>query len=90
MDLPVPSVLFSRSLRQREGAVTGQARVEILGRLVDEVPGNDEVLGELADQLLADGRIREAAAYYRQALEVDDDDPEWTEKLSLIEAILNQ
>ena len=72
------------------GAVTGQTRLEILERLVDEVPGNDEVLGELADQLLADGRIREAAAYYRQALEVDDDDPEWTEKLSLIEAILNQ
>ena len=69
-------------------AVTGQTRLEILERLVEEVPGNDEVLGELGDQLLAEGRTREAAAYYQQALEVDDDDPEWTEKLALVEAVL--
>ncbi len=69
-------------------AVTGQSRLEILERLVEEVPGNDEVLGELGDQLLAEGRTREAAAYYRQALEEDEDDPEWTEKLALVEAVL--
>jgi tetratricopeptide (TPR) repeat protein len=68
-------------------AVTGQTRLEILEQLVEEVPDNDEVLGELADQLLADGRAQEAAAHYRLALEIDDDDPEWTEKLSLLEAI---
>ena len=69
-------------------AVTGQTRLEILEQLVEEVPGNDEVLGELGDQLLAEGRAREAAAYYRLALKIDDDDPEWTEKLALIEAVL--
>jgi tetratricopeptide (TPR) repeat protein len=68
-------------------AVTGQTRLEILERLVDEVPDNDEVLGELGDQLLAEGRAQEAAAHYRLALEIDNDDPEWTEKLSLLEAI---
>ena len=68
-------------------AVTGQTRLEILERLVDEVPDNDEVLGELGDQLLAEGRAQEAAAHYRLALEIDDDDPEWTEKLALLEAI---
>ena len=68
-------------------AVTGQTRLEILERLVEEVPDNDEVLGELGDQLLAEGRAQEAAAHYRLALEIDADDPEWTEKLSLLEAI---
>ncbi|MFT5682425.1 MAG: tetratricopeptide (TPR) repeat protein [Myxococcota bacterium] len=69
-------------------AVTGQTRLEILERLVEEVPGNDEVLGELGDELLANARAREAAVYYRRALEIDDDDPEWTEKLALVEAVL--
>ena len=32
-------------------------------------------------------RAREAAAYYRQAREIDSDDPEWTEKLALLEAV---
>ncbi len=68
--------------------VTNQTRLEVLEQLIEEVPGNDEVLGELGDQLLADGRAREAAAYYRQALAIDDDDPEWTEKLALVEAVL--
>ena len=69
------------------GAVTGKTRLEVLEQLVDEVPDNDEVLGELGDQLLAEGRLTEAAAYYRQALELDEDDPEWTEKLAMLEAI---
>ena len=80
---------FTNSVATLESfaAVTGQTRLEILERLVDEVPDNDEVLGELGDQLLAEGRAQEAAAHYRLALEIDDDDPEWTEKLALLEAI---
>ena len=69
------------------GAVTQRTRLEILEQLSEEVPDNDEVLGELGDALLALGRVQEAAAHYALALKLDADDPEWSEKLSLLAAL---
>lgn len=68
-------------------AVTGRTRREVLEQLVEEVSGDDELLGELGDQMLAEGRPEEALVYYRRALEIDDDDPEWTRKAALLETI---
>ena len=68
-------------------AVTGRTRRAVLEQLVEEVPDNDELLGELGDQMLSEGRPQEALVYYRRALELDDDDPEWTRKVALMESI---
>lgn len=69
-------------------AVTGRTRRDVLEQLAEEVPNNDELLGELGDQMLAEGRPEEALVYYRRALEIDDDDSEWIRKEALIKTIL--
>jgi len=71
-------------------AVTGRTRRNVLEQLVEEVPDNDELLGELGDQMLSEGRPEEALLYYSRALEIDDDDPEWTQKQALIRTILEK
>ena len=71
-------------------AVTRRTRLEVLEQLAEEVPDNDEVLGELGDQMLAEGRPEEALAYYEQALDLDPDDPEWRKKRALLKAILKR
>lgn len=68
-------------------AVTGRTRSEVLEQLAEEVPDNDELLGELGDQMLYEGRPQEALLYYKRALSIDDDDPEWTSKAALLEEI---
>lgn len=70
-------------------AVTGRTRGEILEQLAEEVPDNDELIGELGDQMLYEGRPQEALIYYKRALSIDEDDPEWTSKASLLEEILS-
>ena len=70
-------------------AVTGRTRGEILEQLAEEVPDNDELIGELGDQMLYEGRPQEALLYYKRALSIDDDDPEWTSKAALLEEILS-
>lgn len=70
-------------------AVTGKTRLQVLEQLIEEVPENDELIGEMGDQMLADGRPQEALVYYRRAVEIDDDDPEWNSKKNLLEGILS-
>ncbi|MEL6343397.1 MAG: tetratricopeptide repeat protein [Myxococcota bacterium] len=67
-------------------AVTGRGRLDILEQLAEEVPDNDELLGEIGDQLLSEGRPQEAQVYYKRALDIDPSDPEWTKKLQILEA----
>ena len=45
-------------------------------------PTNDERIGDLADSLVAQGRIAEALQLYQRALELDPDDSEWQRKVA--------
>ena len=68
-------------------AVTGLTKLEVMTRLLEEVPNNDELMGEMGDLMLELGRPDEALAHYRNALAADEDDTEWSEKISMLEGL---
>jgi len=68
-------------------AVTGQTKLEVLTTLLEEVPDNDELMGEMGDLMLELGRPADALTHYKQAHAADEDDTEWSEKINMLEAL---
>jgi len=65
--------------------LTGKTLVEVLERLAERIPNNDELLGDLADAYVAVGELDNALRTYRRAAELDPSDSEWRTKLSLLD-----
>jgi len=61
--------------------ITGQTRLQLLHKLIEQVPPNDEMYGDLGDTQLAAGNLAEARGAYERALELDPSDSEWQQKL---------
>lgn len=70
-------------------ALSGHTKRKLLEDLLGDVPDNDELVGELGDHYLELGDRRLALKMYRQAIELDESDPEWRTKLELLERIMN-
>ena len=65
-------------------ALTGRSRVDLLSEALESHAENDELHGDLGDAYVDLGRTQEALEAYRRALELDPDDAEWKNKLSLL------
>jgi len=73
-------------IRSAVMVVSGRSLIDVLGQLVSEIQDNDELIGDLGDAYLAQGRHNEALNQYRAALALDNDDPEWSRLVAMLEA----
>lgn len=71
------------ALRLLVAHLEGRTHASLLEELTNQYPANDEILGDLADHYLDQGRISEALALYQRARILDPGDEEWTRKVSL-------
>jgi tetratricopeptide (TPR) repeat protein len=63
---------------------SGATKVEIMEQLVETVPTDDELWGDLGDSYIDAGRAEDALAAYQRAQSIDPDDNEWVSKLELL------
>jgi tetratricopeptide (TPR) repeat protein len=65
--------------------VSRRTRLEVLEDLAIRFEDADEVQGLLADHYAALGRYDDAKSAYDRAIELDEDDPEWSAKRALLD-----